>query len=166
MSVDHHTVTLMNVVDELATGSIIFDNRGSLLHLSPALDRRLTDSAERGLLIKEARLLAERGGCHTVATAAATYHLRAVDLPSIRPYVERQTLVTVELRAVAASLSDRYRLTPRQVEIAQLLAKGESNRRIAELLQLSVFTVQHHTRGVLQKLGVTRRAAVAARLQA
>ncbi|GLW33611.1 ATP-binding protein [Actinoplanes regularis] len=61
---------------------------------------------------------------------------------------------------------DRSALTPRESEVAGLVAEGLTNRQIAERLFLSVGTVGVHVGRVYAKLGVGRRAAVAARLPA
>jgi DNA-binding CsgD family transcriptional regulator len=58
-------------------------------------------------------------------------------------------------------------LTGRQVEILRLLATGRTNAEIAEILVLSVRTVDHHVSAVLQKLEATSRreaARIAVRL--
>jgi DNA-binding NarL/FixJ family response regulator len=52
-------------------------------------------------------------------------------------------------------------LTPREREIAALLARGWSNRRIAEELSISEHTVRTHVTAILGKLGLTGRAQVA-----
>ncbi|MFF9143951.1 ATP-binding protein [Streptomyces sp. NPDC014861] len=57
-------------------------------------------------------------------------------------------------------------LSPREIEVAQLLATGASNKEIAEVLFLSVRTVEHHVARALSKLGVTERSAVGGALQA
>ena len=52
-------------------------------------------------------------------------------------------------------------LTPREMEILQLIAEGLSNRSIAEKLSLSVYTVKNHVHHILEKLHVhDRREAV------
>jgi ATP/maltotriose-dependent transcriptional regulator MalT len=53
-------------------------------------------------------------------------------------------------------------LTEREWEIARLLAQGLSNAEIADRLVVSPKTVGHHVSAVLAKLGVRRRAEVAA----
>jgi DNA-binding CsgD family transcriptional regulator/tetratricopeptide (TPR) repeat protein len=53
-------------------------------------------------------------------------------------------------------------LTEREWEIARLLAVGLSNAEIADRLVVSPKTVGHHVSAVLAKLGVRRRAEVAA----
>ncbi|SES41496.1 regulatory protein, luxR family [Actinokineospora terrae] len=49
-------------------------------------------------------------------------------------------------------------LSPREHEVARLLAAGRTNREIAEVLFLSSRTVEQHAARVLRKLGVTSRA--------
>jgi DNA-binding CsgD family transcriptional regulator len=53
-------------------------------------------------------------------------------------------------------------ITPRQREIARLVAQGLSNRSIAETLVLSPRTVEGHVENILSKLGFTARAQIAA----
>jgi two-component system response regulator NreC len=45
-------------------------------------------------------------------------------------------------------------LTPREREILQLLAEGRSNKEVAALLNLSLYTVETHRGNILQKLNL------------
>ena len=53
-------------------------------------------------------------------------------------------------------------LTRREVEVARLVAKGRSNRDIAEILSLSPRTVNKHLEQIYAKLGVENRTSAAA----
>ena len=53
-------------------------------------------------------------------------------------------------------------LTPREADIAELLAKGRSNAEIAKALELSLFTVKNHVSNILMKLHVRSRTEAAA----
>jgi pimeloyl-ACP methyl ester carboxylesterase/DNA-binding CsgD family transcriptional regulator len=53
-------------------------------------------------------------------------------------------------------------LTPREKEILKLVAKGRSNRQIAEDLVLSERTVARHIANMYEKLGIHGRAAITA----
>ncbi|WP_436493583.1 helix-turn-helix transcriptional regulator [Actinokineospora sp. HUAS TT18] len=53
-------------------------------------------------------------------------------------------------------------LSPREHEVARLLAGGHTNREIADVLFLSPRTVEQHAARVLRKLGVTSRAELQA----
>ena len=60
------------------------------------------------------------------------------------------------------STSELERLSPREREIARLIGQGRSNRQIAEMLVLSVKTVESHVKNVFTKLQVGTRAEIAA----
>jgi HD-GYP domain-containing protein (c-di-GMP phosphodiesterase class II) len=50
-------------------------------------------------------------------------------------------------------------LTDREVEVLRLVARGLTNKEIASKLDISAKTAGHHVQHVLEKLGVTTRAA-------
>jgi HD-GYP domain-containing protein (c-di-GMP phosphodiesterase class II) len=50
-------------------------------------------------------------------------------------------------------------LTDRELEVLQLLVQGLTNKEIASALDISTKTAGHHVQHVLEKLGVTTRAA-------
>jgi DNA-binding CsgD family transcriptional regulator len=54
-------------------------------------------------------------------------------------------------------VQDDHGLTPREIEILQLVAQGLSNREIAEKLFVSENTVKTHCRRTFEKLGAKRR---------
>ena len=56
-------------------------------------------------------------------------------------------------------------LSPREREVAELVALGNTNRQIAEVLFLSVKTVEPHLARISAKLEVPGRAAVAAAVE-
>jgi non-specific serine/threonine protein kinase len=53
-------------------------------------------------------------------------------------------------------------LTPRELEVARLIAEGRSNKEIAADLVISQRTAENHVEHILAKLGFTARAQVAA----
>jgi len=53
-------------------------------------------------------------------------------------------------------------LTAREVEVLGLIAAGETNKRIAATLVISEHTVARHVQNMLQKLGFSSRASLAA----
>lgn len=55
-------------------------------------------------------------------------------------------------------------LSPREQEIARMVAEGYPNKTIAAVLDISIWTVCTHLRRVFAKLGVGSRAAMVARL--
>jgi len=67
--------------------------------------------------------------------------------------------------ALATKLPHRERLTPRQLEILQLIAAGETTTEIARRLFLSPETVRWHVKAILRKLKARTRAEAAAALR-
>ena len=59
-------------------------------------------------------------------------------------------------------LSDGAPLTPRELQVARLIAGGRSNKEIAAELVISQRTAENHVEHILTKLGFTSRAKVAA----
>jgi DNA-binding CsgD family transcriptional regulator len=55
-------------------------------------------------------------------------------------------------------------LSPREQEIARMVAKGYPNKTIAAVLDISAWTVSSHLRRIFAKYGVASRAAMVARL--
>jgi DNA-binding CsgD family transcriptional regulator len=55
-------------------------------------------------------------------------------------------------------------LSPREQEIARMVANGHPTKVIAGVLNISCWTVTAHLRRIFTKLGVTSRAAMVARL--
>jgi DNA-binding CsgD family transcriptional regulator len=53
-------------------------------------------------------------------------------------------------------------LSPREREIARMVAQGYTNKMIASVLDISLWTVSTHLRRIFAKLGVSTRAAMVA----
>jgi DNA-binding CsgD family transcriptional regulator len=56
----------------------------------------------------------------------------------------------------------RHALSPRELQIAQLVADGATNRAIASSLDISLWTVSTHMRRIFAKLDVCSRAEMVA----
>ncbi len=76
--------------------------------------------------------------------------------------------IMVLLRRIAAAPDPAQRrlsvaaLTPRETEVLSWLAKGKTNRDIADILGMSPRTVNKHLEHIFEKLGVETRTAAAA----
>jgi DNA-binding NarL/FixJ family response regulator len=63
----------------------------------------------------------------------------------------------------AALKGDRqHGLSPRELEVLQLICQGHSNRTIAQRLDLSVNTVSVHRANIMSRLGVHKTAELVA----
>lgn len=62
---------------------------------------------------------------------------------------------------LSAAASMPRLLTPRELQIAALVASGELNKQIAARLRISEFTVCAHLRHIFWKLSIKRRSALA-----
>jgi DNA-binding CsgD family transcriptional regulator len=90
----------------------------------------------------------------TIDDAELREHFRQTalaSLPKAKPISPR--------RAVAAQFGG---LTAREREVATLIARGKTNREIADLLVISERTAEGHVNNILGKLGFTSRAQIAA----
>ena len=87
-------------------------------------------------------------------------------IPAIRAVAAGQRWVPKEVakRLTARNLFEE--LTPRQVQVLQLLAKGLANKEIADVLRITEYTAKDHLKSILAKLRVADRTeAVTAAIQ-
>ncbi len=115
--------------------------RTGVPHFPVHIGRQL-DRARQAALRRMPRHVAER--CHARARAMTTDEAIAYALADALP-----------------SGAPAEVLTPRQQEVALLVAEGMSNREIAAQLQLSVRTVETHVNTVLTRLGLHSRVQLA-----
>lgn len=181
---------LARIVDALPIAVLVADMAGRSLHESPVYAQLLASELERDRLnaqvlnvvqslavrlrrpsATDAQCGEERAGPEArreIRTMSARYSVSAC-------YAGREltgsacVLVSLERRASRglddADLSARFRLSPREVQVARLLSSGRSNKELAGILGTSVHTARRHTEHVLVKLGVRSRAAVGALLR-
>jgi two-component system response regulator NreC len=75
-------------------------------------------------------------------------------------YVHLPMTRSLQAEATAMPASDRVAtetLTPREIEVLRLIARGHTNRQIAGLLTLSVRTVESHRANLMDKLDLHSR---------
>jgi DNA-binding CsgD family transcriptional regulator len=78
--------------------------------------------------------------------------------------VEVEGFRCILLRLQPLGHGDDPMLSPREHEIARMVAKGYANKTIATVLDISSWTVGTYLRRIFAKLGVSSRAAMVARL--
>jgi DNA-binding CsgD family transcriptional regulator len=89
-----------------------------------------------------------------------------VGLVVLAPVLMPRPDSTANLAQAASQIPERDPLTPREHEIAELIAEGLSNEQIAERLVLSTGTVANHVAHILAKLGLQSRVQVAVNIAA
>lgn len=99
-----------------------------------------------------------------LAAGASTYVLKDTafaDLVQVVRQVHegRQPAMSAEVRAQLASRATRPALTPREIEIVDLIRRGLRNREIAVVCGITEETVQTHVKNILLKLEAQDRTA-------
>ncbi len=82
-----------------------------------------------------------------------------------KPFFSRainETLLEDYMRMLKQQgLSDTFDLlTSREKEVLQLLAEGKTNKEVAQLLDVSPYTVESHRTNLMQKLGIHNTAEI------
>ncbi len=109
-----------------------------------------------------------RGGLNEIILGEPRDHETLVgDLEALRTLCETAQSDIVELmtRPSREARELLVLLTPREQEVAWLIADGLTNDQIADRLSISEPTVKTHVTRILRKFGVRQRAAIAAKLR-
>jgi Response regulator containing a CheY-like receiver domain and an HTH DNA-binding domain len=115
------------------------------MHSDESYVLRALDAGARGYLLKHA---AEDELIHAIH---AVHQGKAVFSPAVSHMLQEDYIRELRQRGT----EDTYDLlTPREREILQLLAEGNSNKEVAARLNLSVYTVETHRGNILQKLNL------------
>jgi DNA-binding NarL/FixJ family response regulator len=109
--------------------------------------RQVLEAGASGYIIKRAAT------SDLVAAIFAVYHGEAVLSPSIT----RLLLEDYFRKESNKPETEPDLLSPREREILQLIAEGNTSREIAEILSLSIKTVQSHRTSLMQKLDLHDR---------
>jgi DNA-binding CsgD family transcriptional regulator len=121
--------------------------------------------AVQPLLTQGTGLAGQLGDPATRAFAAwVAGHVRsfAGDLPQATAQFEDGLAVLPAAAVGARQRALRAPLTPRELQVARLIAGGRSNKQIAAQLVISPRTAEGHVERILAKLGFTSRAQAAA----
>jgi len=177
---------IAHTFDSFGEAVMACDLNGHERYRSATLHRILEEEPEANRLLAEVHDLAatvarrRRSPSGNVAASVGCAGQRVVTTPRTR-YALSAALVSADSFGLggavlvrlqeegltlpsATDLMDRYELTPRQAEIALLLAKGASNREVARRLYISPHTVRTHAEQIFRKLGIHSRKALALEL--
>lgn len=171
----HLNGSVYALIDALPGALAVLDARGHIVHRNRMWTQMLpphTSSAieARGSLLARATLRPSRCPQEPMAPArmavadmlltASRLSLPGLPGTFVLLVAEPKSPPVVDYRAHALQLG----LPPRLAEVAALIATGHSNAEIAAALRIRPSTARRHTERLLGRLGVGRRAGVAARL--
>lgn len=96
-----------------------------------------------------------------LAAGARGYLLKTMPpdeiLSGIRAVHSGRRCIPPDLAALLADFLSEDGLTPRELEIVRLLAKGNRNQDVGDILSISESTVKVHVRNIMEKLGASDR---------
>ena len=152
------------------------DVRSVELHIAETLTRmvqgvsvqRLSETAARILRKTERRIARLDRIFHEIGPV---HNDETISCPAIAERM-RRTLERAGSQAAGILPTNYAQLTPREVEVLQLIAEGHANKQIAARLAISIKTAEKHRQNLMAKLdlhdtaGVTRYAIAAGLVEA
>ncbi len=159
MRMRHHT--LAKALLEAATGNL--DEAMRLVSAADALFAQADDPwgrARAALVAAEIHRRARRRAMARTSLLAAAGWFDELGAKLWAQYAREQ------LDRIAAGREDEHGLTPTQVQVAELVVEGLTNREVAERLFMSPHTVEAHLTAIYRALGIRSRAELAAALRA
>jgi len=115
------------------------------MHSDESYVLRALKSGARAYLLKDSAEADLINAIHAVSEGKAFFS----------PAISRMLVDDYMRRLEQRGVEDSYELlTTREREILQLLAEGKSNKEVAAMLNLSLYTVETHRGNILQKLNL------------
>jgi len=132
--------------------------------------RRLRDQVPETRVVILTMHAEEEYVLRALAAGAEGYVLKTAEPEALAEAIRRATegdlyidpAVARPVAARAVVRADPDPLTPRERDVLALIARGLTNRQIAEQLFISLNTVETHRRHILEKLGARSRADLVA----
>lgn len=164
----------IEVVGELVPHIVIMDIAMPQLNGIEATAQIVKRDPEIGVIILSMyadesyvlRALSAGAKGYLLKDSAETDLVRAVQMvankhPFFSPAISQTLLDDYLGQLQRQGLQDSYDLlTDREKEILQLLAEGRSNKEVANLLDLSVYTVETHRKNIMLKLNLHSTAEI------
>lgn len=157
---NRHPVDFLVLNTLLSEGNAAELIRTALKHYPDALVLVATDTADESTIMQTVTagangyvLLSENkngiGACLKLMLSGGS---------PVSPTIARSVLRTLQCRAeMRRSIPDNSPLSPRELDIVRLLAKGISFQEISEILAISLHTVTTHIKKIYRKLNVHSR---------
>jgi two-component system, NarL family, nitrate/nitrite response regulator NarL len=145
-----------------------FEAMTTICRQSPAVRIIILTASERDEDLATALKLGARGYLLKGGSAPEIVHaVRTVFRGSsyVTPALAARMLTKLSRRAPLSNENGTEELTKREAKIIALVAKGMTNKAVADELNLSVKTVKHHMTNVMEKLQVKNRLAAALKVR-
>ena len=157
-----------DAVDVGGHGVLVVDARGRVAWQSPQAQRWLGEcfAADAGMRTAQAAAawLAAIGAAENAVARRAAPDGRSLVARRLGAVGLGEVMWLLSLQAAGDAAPSRLAtaaLTPRETEVLSWVAKGKTNRDVADILGMSPRTVNKHLEHVFEKLGVETRAAAA-----
>jgi DNA-binding CsgD family transcriptional regulator len=167
-------VDFLAVTEQLRLAVFVFDGSRLLYHNPAAvrLARRVRDEYQVELLVilrdHMIRVLDQPDAASpavTLLTAVRGEHFHVHVMPIPREDGAPHVAVSVrELGIEREAFARRYRLSPREAEVAELVLRGYRNPDIAAALGIASSTTKRHLTRIFDKIGVDSRTQLIGRL--
>jgi DNA-binding CsgD family transcriptional regulator len=152
-------------------GAVVLSNNRALEMLRDVGTSPIQESAVLALpavlaaLVPQLRArLRDRADTSTAALLTVDLCVRACHLAGRSHRHLLLVLERVQRRDAVAQNLERFALSPRECDVVMLVLYGHSNRRIADQLFLTEYTVEDHLKRIFAKLTVKSRTALAAKI--
>jgi DNA-binding CsgD family transcriptional regulator len=174
---------LRSVADDASFGMVFFSADGVMQKANAYFEQLMSLDADRGLVRAQIGRIVHGllGASHDrmrspdphhskleVRTRAAHYRITATIMENQWSHGAESVIALIENVGSgvvhARALAEKYSLTEREIEVAQLLRRGRSTSEIASELGIAINTCRRHIERVLLKLNVHNRSAAAALL--
>lgn len=132
---------------------------------SPAMSRwsefadALT-SRDAGAVVTAIQSMREAGAMADASELAEVARLEFASTTATATQEQLGALDEFSAGGTSATHSGGVELTARELEVAELVASGLSNPRIAEALVVSIRTVESHVNKLMKKIGATKRSDI------
>jgi len=133
------------------------DTRIVAMDLTPLSDEvlELINAGVSGVVMKDSSF----DECVTTVRAVASGE-KVVPPPATESLIAQ---IAKEARGrKAQDVLEAVRMTPRELEVIELIGEGLSNKEIAQRLNIAAHTVKSHVRNVMEKLALHTRLQIAA----
>lgn len=167
VGVGANTATALELMEQLGPDVVLVDagfaDGETLLSLVPEGTNKprivaLVDDLEGGSIAEALRsgvrgiLPRDADGEEIIAAVIAAQAGLVVLHPEALEFLSRSSVATRSLK-----VSEKLPLTPREIEVLEMLAAGVGNKIIAKRLSISEHTVKFHISSIFTKLGASSR---------